>query len=86
MSTSAIETDGKFIRVPATSFVRCCLKEPAHETKDLGLKLFLEDAKIDAAAERITEYLTELGLERKEVMRLRLSVENILLAWQTRLK
>lgn len=54
------------------------------KTNDIGMDFFLEDAKIDHAAERITEYLTGLGLERKEIARLRLSAENILLAWQAR--
>ena len=53
-------------------------------TKEINYDFFLEPEKIDLAAEKVEEYLTSLGLKKKEVIRLRLSVEEILLSWKER--
>lgn len=54
------------------------------KAREIGSNILLENAGIDQATERIERYLSDLGLERREIARLRLSAENILLAWQAR--
>ena len=54
------------------------------KAKEVGTVFFLQDEKIDYASELIVGYLKELGLERKEIERLRLSAENILISLQER--
>lgn len=44
----------------------------------------LEAEMIDQAADKVAEFLRALSLDRKEALRLRLSAEEVLLAWQGR--
>lgn len=53
------------------------IKQSSH-TVSLGAE------QIDLVSQQTFEFLTKLKLERREVMRIRLNVENILLAWQER--
>ncbi len=50
--------------------------------KEIGYSFFLESEQIDIASEKIIDYLTEIGLERKEALRIKFSAEEILLSWQ----
>ena len=52
--------------------------------KDIGFNFFLEADKIDLASEKIMDFLQQLALEHREALRIQLSTENILLAWQER--
>ncbi len=50
--------------------------------KGKGTKFYLSPSEIDRCAEVMTEFLIELKTEKREILRLRLSVEEILLKWQ----
>ena len=52
--------------------------------KEVGYNFFLEAEQIDTASEKIIDYLTEIGLEHKEALRIQFSIEDILLKWQNR--
>lgn len=52
--------------------------------KPSGGKFLPEAAQIDLISQQAADFLSQLKLERKEVMRIRLNVENVLLAWQGR--
>lgn len=49
------------------------------------LSFLLAPENIDLAAEKVSSYLLRLNLQSKEVTRLRLSVEAVLLSWQEKL-
>lgn len=52
--------------------------------KQSGGKYLLEASQIDHISQQVFVFLSQLKLERKEIMRIRLNVENVLLAWQGR--
>lgn len=52
------------------------------KNKGCELELKLDGESIDLCSEKVGEYLKELKTARKEMMRIRLSVEEILLSWQ----
>lgn len=54
-------------------------------TKKEQLSFLLAPENIDLAAEKVSAYLLRLNLQKKEIIRLRLSVEEVLLSWQEKL-
>ena len=52
--------------------------------KQTDRKFSLGAEQIDLASEQVSDFLCELKLERRAVMRIRLNAENILIAWQER--
>ena len=52
--------------------------------KQTERKFALGAEQIDLVSEQVSDFLCELKLESKEIMRIRLNVENILIAWQER--
>ena len=53
-------------------------------TKQTECRFLLGTEEIDRTSEQVSAFLSQLKLERREVMRIRLNVENILLSWQDR--
>lgn len=49
---------------------------------EYGARVTLEPVSIDRCAEAVSTFLEESGARRKELLRIRLSVEEVLLSWQ----
>ena len=50
--------------------------------KNEKLEYMLNDSAVDSVAEKVQSFLAALNMEKKNILRIRLTVEEILLNWQ----